>query len=456
VKSLQDRLSKAAVPRLLLSFAGPAVIGLLCQALYNIVDRIFVGQFVGPEGLAALTMAFPVMLLMFGFSLLFGSGSATLISKYMGESNFEKAEKTLGSMFASLIIFAVFFVIAGLLFLEPLLILLGAKGSLLEQSIAYLRIIMMASPFIMGFALDYTIRGEGNPKFPAMVIIISSVINIILDFIMIKVLGMGISGAALATAISESIAGFLLISYYLSGKSVIKLHLKNIRLQKSFLLPILSLGFAPFIMDAASSIQNMVANKMLITYGGEYGVAAMGIVFAVNMICLLVALGIGDGMQPIISFNHGAKATHRVNKTLIYAIFFVEIIAVLVLILVEVFPNIISGFFVNNNPDLSAVAVIALRIFAISIPFFSFQIIGVRYFQAIHQRRLATISAILRQLVIFIPAIYLMGKLFGLNGIWISFPISDFFAAMITVFMIKRFHDKRIGGGALIRKLKLN
>ncbi|GAF02793.1 MATE family efflux transporter [Saccharicrinis fermentans] len=432
-------LKDSSIPKLLLSYAGPAVLGLLINALYNIVDRIFVGQFVGAEGLSAVTIAFPITLLQLGFTVLFGSGTGVLISKYLGESKPEEAEKALGNMIAGLLVTILLFTMLGLLFCRNILQIFGAQNELLKLSTNYQQIIFMGFPFAFFIAFEFTCRAEGNPRLPAYLILISSLINITLDLVFMKYLNMGIRGAALATIIAQSVNGLLLIRYYLSGKSLINVKWNNIRLQKNIIFPILSLGMAPFIMDVSSSIQNVTANHLLLQSGGTFAIAAMGIIFSMNVIFQMIALGTGDGMQPIVSFNYGANRPDRSRKTLLYAMSVVCLSGLLGLIILELFPNLIIGIFITDNEDVINVARTALRLFALSLPFYMMQIVATRYFQALHQKKTAVFLAILRPVLLFIPILYSLNWLWGLNGIWISFVVGDSLAFLITWYLIRKY-----------------
>ncbi|WP_299778938.1 MATE family efflux transporter [uncultured Formosa sp.] len=437
-------ITENSVLKQLIKYVGPAVLGLLINALYNIVDRIFVGQFVGAEGLSAVTMVFPVFLFQFGFVLLFGSGTGVMISKYLGESKPEKAEIALGNMIAGLLIIIVLFTGSGLLFYRPLLELFGAQGDLLNLSAEYLQVIIFGFPLSFFIALEFTCRAEGNPRLPAKLILISSVINITLDIVFMKGLDMGVRGAGLATIIAQGVNSVFLIAYYIRGKSLIRLVWKNIKLQKDVILPMLLLGSSPFIMDCATSIQNVIANNLLLKSGGTEAVAVMGIIFGVNVFFMMTALGIGDGIQPIISFNLGAKKHLQNYKTLLYTMIIVASIGILGVILLELLPNKIISIFINKNEEIRSLAKTALRIFALSIPFYMVQIIATRYFQALHKNRIAIFFALLRPILLFIPIAYTLNWMFGLNGVWTSFVVTDSLAALVSIVFIKKMYPTKL------------
>ncbi|MBU2928922.1 MATE family efflux transporter [Winogradskyella psychrotolerans] len=434
-------LKEDSVLKLLFIFVGPAVLGMLINALYNFVDRIFVGQFVGVEGLSAVTMVFPVNLFQYGFVLLFGSGAGVLIAKYLGESKPEKAEEVLGNAIAGLFLIMLLFTSAGLLFYKPMLGLFGATEELLNLSADYLLVLILGFPLSFFLALEFTCRAEGNPKLPAKLVVLSCVINVCLDYVFMKIFNLGIRGAALATLIAQATNVLLLMRYYISGKSVVKLTWNKIKLKKEIIIPIVMVGFAPFLMDLAISFQNIFANNLLLHSGGVDGVAAMGILFGVNAFFMMIALGTGDGMQPIVSFNFGAKLYARSRKTLALALKIVSAVALIGVVILEVFPTQITRIFVDadGNQNVIRIAKIALQIFAITIPFYSVQIVVTRYFQALQKNRVATFLALLRPIILFVPMAYLLHNYYGLIGIWMAFPVSDSIGALISLGFVKRY-----------------
>lgn len=431
-------LKNDSIRKLLFAFVGPAVLGLLINALYNFVDRIFVGQFVGADGLSAVTIVFPFTLMQFGLILLFGSGAGILIAKSLGESNIEQAQRTLGNAIAGLLLIMVIFTVLGLSFYEPILVQLGATGELLQLSSAYMLVIVLGFPLSFFLALEFTCRAEGNPKLPAMLIIFSCIINVSLDYIFMKIYDLGIQGAALATIIAQAFNALFLLGHYVSGRSSVQILRKNIRLNKHIILPILLVGTAPFLMDLAISLQNVFVNRLLLLSGGIDGVAAMGILFGINVFFMMTALGTGDGMQPIISFNYGAKQYDRITKTLTLALKWVLFVAFVGVFILELFPLQLSEIFVEGDNSVIAMSKTALQIFAISIPFYMVQVVITRYFQALEWNRTATFLALLRPIILFIPISYFLSIQYGLKGIWAAFPISDGLAVIISLRLLKK------------------
>ncbi|MBD0777880.1 MATE family efflux transporter [Maribacter sp. ANRC-HE7] len=437
-------LKEDSILKLLIVFVGPAVLGMLVNILYNVVDRIFVGQFVGAEGISAVTLVFPINFFQFGFVLLFGSGAGVLIAKYLGENRLDKAEEVFGTMLAGLLIVMVLFTTAGLFFYKDLLVVFGAQGSLLSLSSDYLFIIVMGFPLSFFIALEFTSRAEGNPHLPAKLVLISSLINVSLDYVFMKIFGLGVQGAALATVIAQGTNAVLLLNYYFNGKSLVKLVWKQIKLKKEIILPILAVGLAPFVMDIAVSFQNAFANHLLLESGGSDAVAVMGIIFGINVFFMMTALGTGDGMQPIISYNYGAKQYARALTTLKYVLVFVLLAAFLGITAIAIFPESIIGVFIDDNVEIVSLTKSALEIFVISIPFFMIQVVVTRYFQAIQKNTVATFLAIFRPVLLFIPIAYLLNNSYGLVGVWIAFVVSDSLAAIISLLLVKKYSIKKL------------
>lgn len=438
-KTEEHSFKEGPILKLLLVFVGPAVLGLLINVLYNVVDRMFVGQFVGAEGLSAVTMVFPISIFKFSFILLLGSGAGVLIAKYLGEGRLEKAEEVLGNMLAGLFIVSLCFTITGLLFYKEILVLLGAEGPLLQQSAEYLFIIVLGFPLSFFIALEFTCRAEGNPHLPAKLILLSSLINIGLDYVFMKIFGMGIKGAALATIIAQATNAIFLMGYYLKGKSLVKFYWKQIRFKRQIILPILSVGLAPFIMDSAVSLQNAFANHLLLQSGGVDAVASMGIIFGINVLFMMTALGTGDGMQPIVSFNFGAKRYDRAAKTLEYVLKFILFVAFIGILVIELFPDPIISVFIDGDENILVITHKALNIFVWSIPFYMVQVVIARYFQALQKNTTATFLAVLRPILLFIPISYVLNELYGFIGIWFAFIASDALAAFIAFLLIKKY-----------------
>ncbi|WP_207289803.1 MATE family efflux transporter [Senegalia massiliensis] len=429
----QKLLGSAPIGKLLLKFSIPAIVGMMVNALYNTIDRIYVGRKVGELGIAGITIGFPIMLIIMAFSMLIGIGATSLISIKLGENKKEEAEKILGNGMFLLVIVAVIISALGLIFLNPLLKLFGASSSVLPYSRDYLQIILAGAIFqTVGFGMNNFIRAEGNPKTAMLTMLIGAALNIIIDPIFIFVLDMGIRGAALATIISQAASAIWVLSYFFGGKSSLNIHRDNFKLQLPVVKNIVAIGSAPFLMQIASSAINAILNNNLQTYGGDTAIASFGIINSITMFILMPIFGINQGAQPIIGYNYGAKQFDRVKKTLKLAVIGATFITVTGYVITRAFPKELISFFGGNNQNLIEMATNGIEIFLFMLPIIGFQIVCSNYFQAVGKPKHAMFLSLSRQVVFLIPAIILLPKVFGLQGIWMAAPISDILASLVT------------------------
>ena len=314
-------LSEESIGKLLLQFSIPAIIGMLVNALYNIVDRIFIGRGVNQLAIGGIFVGMPISLILMAFSMLIGIGGNTLVSIRLGQNRKEDAEKIAGNSIVLLLLISTVISIFGLIFLEPLLKSFGASDSNLQYSIDYMRIILYGAPFqALGFGMNNFIRGEGNPKIAMMTMLIGAILNTILDPIFIFVFDMGVKGAALATIISQLVSAIWVMKYFIGESSMLKIKKQYLKLKISIIKEIVSIGFAPFSMQLAASMVTILLNNNLKNYGGGLATSSMGVIQSISMLILMPMFGINQGAQPIIGFNYGAQHYDRVKKTLKLAI----------------------------------------------------------------------------------------------------------------------------------------
>ena len=311
-----ELLGKEKIHILLIKFSIPAIAGMIIQAVYNIVDRIFVGRYVGSEGLSALTAVFPLMLIFMAFSLLLGIGGSSFFSITLGERKEEKAEKILGNTFSLVLILISAIAVFLFIMLNPVLKILGASSRILPLAEQYIKIIMAGS-VINGtaFALNNFIRSEGSPRTAMLTMFIGGISNIFLDYLFIVRLGMGVRGAALATIAAQSISAVWVLSYFTGKRAHIKLKIRNMRIEKKTVLRIFMLGSPMFIMHISASLINSLLNNQLQRYGGDTALSVMGIVFSVMTVLVMPVFGINQGAMPIAGYNYGAKQYRRVIHT---------------------------------------------------------------------------------------------------------------------------------------------
>ena len=426
-------MGEGSIPRLLLSFSVPAIVGMMVNALYNVVDRIFIGRGVGALGLAGATVGFPIMLVLMAFGMLVGMGGASLISIRLGEGKREEAERILGNSFVLLIAVSAVLTVLGLVFLDPLLRLFGSSDAILPFAREYVGIILAGSVFMgLGFGMNNFIRAEGNPRIAMATMLIGAVLNIALDPLFIFVLNMGIRGAALATVLSQAVAAAWVLSYFLGKRSSLSLRVANLRLDPRILRKIAVIGSPPFVMQLAASVLNAILNNQLQRYGGDLAISAMGIMYGVVMFIFMPVFGLNQGAQPIIGFNYGARKFDRVRKTLVLAIGAATAIMLVGFFVTRIFPGAIIRLFAGDNPELVELGTRAMRIFLVMMPVIGFQIVSANYFQAVGKPRPAMILSLSRQVLLLIPALLILPRFFGLEGVFLAGPVSDLGSAILT------------------------
>lgn len=427
------QLGKEDVGKLLLKFSIPAIVGMLVNALYNMVDRIFIGRGVGSIAISGIAVGFPLSIINMAFAMLIGIGSSTMISIKLGEKKKEDAEKILGNAIVLVVVIPVFISIFGLIFLDNILKIFGASNATLPYARNYMKFIVGGAIFQnIGFGMNNIIRAEGNPKIAMITMLIGAIMNTILDPIFIFVFHMGVEGAAIATISSQAISSIWVIYYFLSDKSTLKFKKENLRLNIDTVKTIFSIGMSPFLMQIAASVVTTLYNNSLIKYGGDLAVGAMGIINSIIMLFFMPMFGINQGAQPIIGYNYGAKQYERVKKALKLAIIASVSIATFGFIIIQVFPKALISIFNKNDAELIAIGVRGIRIDMLALPIIGFQVISSNYFQAIGKAKIAILLSLSRQVIILIPILLILPNIFQLDGVWMAGPISDVLSAALT------------------------
>jgi putative MATE family efflux protein len=430
-------LGTKPIGALLAQYSIPAVIAMVVNAIYNVVDRVFIGQFAGEEALAGLTIAFPVMMILFSFANLIGIGGAALISIKLGEKDEKAASKVFGNTLGLGILVMATILLAISTNLQFILGLFGADPGVLDYASVYLRIIFLGSVFqMLSFILNCTVRTEGRPLLSMVAMISSALTNIILDFFFISILGWGVAGAAYATIAGQFVGLVILASFYLRGKSHLHLSVKDFALQGSILIQIVTIGFATFLSTVGTSLAMLFINRGLSTYGGVAAVTAMGVVNSLYTFFIMPVMGITQGLMPIIGYNHGARQKDRVSKTLRLGILIGIVFSTLVFLSMELFPTVFIKMFLEPGSPTIAVTKNGLRIFLLMLPLLSINLIGVAYFQAIGKGRVSIVLGMLRQFLFLLPLLFVLPPLMGLNGVWAATPIADGFAIMVTFIVL--------------------
>jgi len=427
------QLGTEKIPKLLWKFSIPAIIGMLVNAIYNVIDRIFIGHGVGSLGIAGVTVGFPFMLVIMAFAMLIAIGATSLISIKLGEQNKEEAELILGNGIVLLILISLVMTVIGTISLTPLLRLFGASDVVLPYARDYMRIIIFGTVLMStGFGMSNFIRAEGNPKFSMYTMLLGAILNIILNPIFIFVLGWGVAGAAIATVLARTVATCWILYYYLTGKSILRVSLANFKLRLPIIKKIIVIGMAPFAMQLSNSLLQVIMNKSLGYYGGDIAIAGMGVTMSIATLMFMPIIGITQGAQPIIGYNYGAKQYDRLKETLKLAIFAATAIATIGSVAIQLFPGQFIGLFNSEDKQLLEFGTHTLRIFLMAFPIVGFQIVGANYFQAVGKPRQAMFLSLSRQVLVLIPLLLIMPRFLGLNGILYSGPISDLISSVLV------------------------
>jgi len=428
------RLGEEKISKLLISFSLPAITGMVVNALYNVVDRIFIGNGVGALALAGVTVAFPLMLVMLAFAMLIGLGATSLISLKLGEQKKGEAELILGNGVVLLTAISLVITVIGLLFLDLLLKLFGTSEAVIPYAREYTRIILWGTIFqSLSFGMNGFIRAEGNPKTAMLTMLIGAVLNVILNPLFIFVFHWGIAGSAYATVLSQLVSMLWMFYYFQGGKSLLKLQIQNFKLDFALTGNILAMGFAPFAMQMAASLVSLTINQSLSLYGGDLALSAMGIIISIATLILMPIFGINQGVQPIIGFNYGAQKFDRVKEALKLAILTATAIVCLGFVVIQLFSLQLMILFNQDDRQLIQFGSYALRIFLIFLPVIGFQIVGSSYFQAVGKPKQAIFLGLVRQLLILIPAILILPKFFGLDGVLMASPTADLVSCLLTI-----------------------
>lgn len=437
------RLEHEKISRLLVHYAIPAVIGTMVNALYNIVDRVYIGQGVGPLAMAGLTLTFPVLLFLQAFGMLVGAGAATRVSIFLGRKANDMAEKVLGNALTLTFILAVFTILPCMIFLDDLLIWFGGSEQTIPYAEDYLYITIPGNLLAcLSFSFNAVMRASGYPKKAMITMMIGAVINVILDPIFIFWLDMGIRGAAIATVISMAVSAVYVMSHFLDKQSIVRFHSKYFKPEWPVIWQILTIGISPFSMQMAGSMVVIIQNYALKSYGGDLALGANGIITSVGMLLVMLIIGIAQGMQPIVGFNYGAGQYKRVQETLRLVIITSTIIMGVGCVCSILFPRLIARAF-TSDPELIDVTANGLRISLLVFVVVGSQISISQFFQSIGIAWKAMFLSLSRQVIFLIPALLIFPRFWGLDGVWYAAPFSDFIAAA-TAWLFLWYHVKNM------------
>jgi len=406
------------------------------MTLYNVVDTIFIGHYVGPLGIAGLSIVFPLQLLSIGIGEMTGMGGASVVSRLIGAGNVPRAERAVGNAITATIAISVILMIAGLASPDFWLRLIGSSETILPYARDYMTLILIGIIFpSLAIGLNNLVRAEGNARVAMTGMIIGAVLNIILDAIFIIPLDMGIRGAAIATVIAQLVSALYLMSYYFTGKSFLKIHSKNLIIEWDILKAILAIGIASFARMVATSLSAMFVNRMLVTYGGDYAISAFGILLRIMMFAIMPGIVIGGGLQPILGFNYGAKRYDRALQAVKIAMAAATACCVAVFLVLYFSPEPFIRVFTPDNELIALASYAAKRLF-LGMPLIGFIMVGSIVFQSIGKATQSFITATSRPLLFLIPLVFILPRFLQLDGVWLAFPIADAFTFILTLALL--------------------
>jgi putative MATE family efflux protein len=432
------RLGEEKILNLLIRFTIPAMVGSMVTSFYTIIDRIFVGRYVGSDAFAGIGVTFAISMVLMSFGMLIGIGTSARISIALGRKKPDEAEKILGNALFLILVAAAVLTTAGLISLDPLLDLLGASTVTKPYAKQFIGIILLGSLFqFIGFGLNGVISSQGHPKTSMLTMILNASVNVLLLVLFIRVFHWGVAGSAFATLIAQGVSAVWVFSHLRSRKRVVRIRFKNIRPEWTVVRSILLIGFAPFLMQMSGSIVMAVLNRQLVSYGGDMALGAMNAIFGLAIFLVMPVIGISQGAQPIIGYNYGAKQYRRVKKTLGAAIAGATIYSCAVFTLIQIFPSYAIRLFTSDSSIVS-IGTGGIRVYLLMLPVVGLQIIGANFFLSIGKPVKSMMLNLLRQVIILIPLLFILPRFLGIFGIWVSIPASDFISSFLTAAFVLR------------------
>lgn len=434
-------LESEKIPKLLFHYALPAVVGTAVNSLYNIVDRIFIGNGVSEYALSGLAITFPILIFLMAFGMLVGAGASVRVSILLGRKDIKEAEHTLANA-----IFLTFFtqaltIIPCYIFMEPLLRLFGASERTLPYAMEYLQYVVPANIFsALSFGYNAIMRASGYPRKAMITMIIGAMTNVVLDYIFIYPLGMGISGAAIATVVSMIVCSVYVLSHFFRKDSIVRFHRSAFRLSLPVIGGITAIGVAPFAMHLTGSLVNIIMNRSFVSYGEtadatDLAIGAFGIINGYAMLFFMIIIGVAQGMQPIVGFNYGAKNPGRVKSAYRYSCGVNLLVSFLGFALAMLMPRTIVSLFTNSE-QMIELSASALRTALIGLSLVGFQVTTTQFFQSIGFSHKAIFLSLTRQIIFLIPCLLIIPRFMRLDGVWWSLPISDLASVVLSFVLI--------------------
>lgn len=452
MKIQNNDFSQGSMPRNMLQLAIPMTLAQLINVLYNVVDRMYIGHIpeTGMISLTGLGVTFPLIMIVSAFTNLFGQGGAPLCSIARGEGDIDRAERIMGNSFTLLLISGVVLSILGLLLKRPLLYMFGASDGTFPYANDYITVYLIGSIFVMiGLGMNYYINSQGFARVGMSTVLLGAIANIILDPIFIFLFDMGVRGAALATILSQALSALWVLRFLCSSRAILRLRLKNMRLEAPIVKRITGLGLSGFTMSCTNSLVQIACNASLQQFGGDLYVGIMTVINSVREIISMPISGVTSGAQPVLGYNYGAGKGRRVKEGIRFMIIVCGGYSLFVWALVMLFPSLFIRIF-NQDPQMLAIGQSSMRLYYMGFFLMSMQFIGQSTFVALGKSKQAVFFSLFRKVVLVVPLVLILPHLFGLgvNGVFLSEPISDllgggacFVTMMLTVW--PRLHDTK-------------
>lgn len=433
---MSKNLGNDKISKLLLDMSIPAILSMLVAAIYNIVDRIFIGR-INPLGLTAIGITMPFQVVQMAFILLIGVGGSTLISIKYGEKKYDSAEKILYNSLVLIIISELIISLVCIIFMDPIFDLLGVSKDVYRYAKDYIWIILIGGvPGLTGYCLNNSVRSLGHAKESMIIVMVSSILNIILDALFIFIFKWGVRGAAIATVISQTMVTVFVLYFFIKAEDIpIKFRKKNASFDLKAVWEIFQNGLPNFYMNLFGTIVSIILNRFIIDFGGDYHLASVTIISSVSLFITMIIYGISQGAQPLIGYNFGANKYHRIVETVKLSSGVIVAISSLFLIFIEFYPKLFVYPYTSDTRLLDITGH-NIRIYLLGITFVGIHSIATTYFQSIRRPKISSLLYILRYGGILIPLLYIVPKIIGINGVYLSNALSDTISGVVALIFL--------------------
>ena len=439
-KRSPKELGTEKIGKLLMRYAIPAVISMLAASAYNIVDRAFLGQFVGPLAIAGLAVTSPIMNLSAAFGAMIGAGGSTLLSIKLGQRDYETAERVMGNIISLNVVVGFVFAVLALVFIDEILYFFGASEATLPYAKTYMVIIIYGNIIThLTHGLTNVLRVIGHPNKAMVSVLFGVFINLLFDYIFINVCGWGIAGAAYATILSQTLSTIYLIWCLCNKNDRIHLHSGIYALRKRIVKNIMAIGISPFCVQMCACLVVVLINRGLKDHGGDMAIGAYGIVNSITFMFIMIVMGITQGMQPIAGYNYGAQRFDRVSQVLKVASIYATIVMTCSFVLCQFFPHLCVSIF-TDDVETHELAIEGMRVITLVSPLVGFQIVVGNFFQSIGMAKKSIFLSMSRQMLFLVPLLLILPHYYGTVGVWASITVSDGISIIVAGVMLWMFY----------------